>query len=379
MDRPLEGTLVVAVEQAVAAPFCTARLAHAGARVIKVERQEGDFARLYDTAAKGEASYFAWLNRGKESVVLDFKSDDGKKLLKAMLEKADVFVHNLAAGAIERAGFGADVLRQLNPRLINCAITGYHEDSPMADRPAYDLLIQAESGLVSISGSPGEPGRIGVSVCDISAGLTAYSGVLEALLRRGKTDEGATLDISLFDVAADWMAVPYLHARYGKGPPKPVGLRHPSIAPYGAFPCSDDKSVLIAVQNEREWVRLCAAVFNDPELAELPEFTSNNSRVEHRDALEAALGKRTSAMTSAELADRLTAQRIAFGLINGPEDLADHPAFRSEPATTAQGASYEMPAHPIRWLGEPADTEPAPPALGADTETVMREFLGNTE
>lgn len=379
MDRPLEGTLVVAVEQAVAAPFCTARLAHAGARVIKVERQEGDFARLYDTAAKGEASYFAWLNRGKESVVLDFKSDDGKQLLKAMLEKADVFVHNLAAGAIERAGFGADVLKQLNPRLINCAITGYHEDSPMADRPAYDLLIQAESGLVSISGSPGEPGRIGVSVCDISAGLTAYSGVLEALLRRGKTDEGATLDISLFDVAADWMAVPYLHARYGKGPPKPVGLRHPSIAPYGAFPCSDGKSVLIAVQNEREWVRLCAAVFNDPELAELPEFTSNNSRVEHRDALEAALGKRTSAMTSAELADRLTAQRIAFGLINGPEDLADHPAFRSEPATTAQGASYEMPAHPIRWLGESTDTEPAPPALGADTETVTREFLGNTE
>ena len=379
MDRPLEGTLVVAVEQAVAAPFCTARLAHAGARVIKVERQEGDFARLYDTAAMGEASYFAWLNRGKESVVLDFKSDDGKHLLKSMLEKADVFVHNLAAGAIERAGFGADVLKQLNPRLINCAITGYHEDSPMADRPAYDLLIQAESGLVSISGSPGEPGRIGVSICDISAGLTAYSGVLEALLRRGKTDEGATLDISLFDVAADWMAVPYLHARYGKGPPKPVGLRHPSIAPYGAFPCSDGKSVLIAVQNEREWVRLCAAVFNDPELAELPEFTSNNSRVEHRDALEAALGKRTSAMTSAELADRLTAQRIAFGLINGPEDLADHPAFRSEPATTAQGASYEMPAHPIRWLGEPADTEPAPPALGADTETVTREFLGNTE
>ncbi len=379
MDRPLEGTLVVAVEQAVAAPFCTARLAHAGARVIKVERQEGDFARLYDTAAMGEASYFAWLNRGKESVVLDFKSDDGKKLLKSMLEKADVFVHNLAAGAIERAGFGADVLKQLNPRLINCAITGYHEDSPMADRPAYDLLIQAESGLVSISGSPGEPGRIGVSVCDISAGLTAYSGVLEALLRRDKTDEGATLDISLFDVAADWMAVPYLHARYGKGPPKPVGLRHPSIAPYGAFPCSDGKSVLIAVQNEREWVRLCGAVFNDPELAELPEFTSNNSRVEHRDALEAALGKRTSAMTSAELAERLTAQRIAFGLINGPEDLADHPAFRSEPATTAQGASYEMPAHPIRWLGEPADTEPAPPALGADTETVTREFLGNAE
>ncbi len=379
MDRPLEGTLVVAVEQAVAAPFCTARLAHAGARVIKVERQEGDFARLYDTAAKGEASYFAWLNRGKESVVLDFKSDDGKQLLKAMLEKADVFMHNLAAGAIERAGFGADVLRQLNPRLINCAITGYHEDSPMADRPAYDLLIQAESGLVSISGSPGEPGRIGVSVCDISAGLTAYSGVLEALLRRGKTDEGATLDISLFDVAADWMAVPYLHARYGKGPPRPVGLRHPSIAPYGAFPCSDGKSVLIAVQNEREWVRLCAAVFDDPELAELPEFTSNNSRVEHRDALEAALGKRTSAMTSAELADRLTAQRIAFGLINGPEDLADHPAFRSESATTAQGASYEMPAHPIRWLGESADTEPAPPALGEDTEAVTREFLGNTE
>ena len=233
--------------------------------------------------------------------------------------------------------------------------------------PACDLLIQAESGLISISGSPGEPGRIGVSVCDISAGLTTYGGVLEALLRRGRTGEGATLDISLFDVAADWMSVPYLHARYGKGAPKPVGLRHPSIAPYGAFPCADGKSFLVAVQNGREWARLCGSVFNDPKLAELAEFSSNNRRVEHRDALEAAIGKRTSVLTSGEPADRLTAVRVAFGLVNGPQDLADHTAFRSDLASTAEGASYEMPAHPIRWIGELAEAEAAPPALGADT------------
>ena len=374
----LDGLLVIAVEQAVAAPFCTARLAHAGARVIKVERREGDFARHYDTAAMGEASYFAWLNRGKESVVLDFKSEDGARLLHAMLAKADVFVHNLAQGALERAGFGPETLRRRNPRLVNCCICGYGSDSPMAERPAYDLLIQAESGLVSISGSPGEPGRIGVSVCDISAGLTAYSGVLEALMRRDRTGEGADLEVPLFDVAADWMAVPYLHARYGDGPPKPTGLRHPSIAPYGVFTCSDGKSVLISIQNEREWVRLCGDVFGDPNLAERPEFTSNNDRVAHREALDAAIGQHTARLTGDDLATRLAAARIAFGVVNGPEHLAGHRAFHEATAVTAAGDTYAMPAHPIRWSGEAPEPERPTPKLGEHTTAVRREFAGET-
>ncbi len=372
----LDGLLVVSIEQAVAAPLCTARLAHAGARVIKVERPEGDFARQYDTAAAGESAYFAWLNRGKESVVVDFKSDDGMRLMRSLLAKADVFVHNLAHGALERAGLGGEALRGLNGRLIDCTISGYGTDSPIADRPAYDLLIQAESGLVSVSGSPGEPGRIGVSVCDIGAGLTAYSGVLEALLRRERTGEGAHLEISLFDVAADWMAVPYLHARYGKGPPKPVGLRHPSIAPYGAFACADGTSVLIAVQNEREWTRLCGEVFDDPELADLPEFASNAERVAHRDALEAAIGWRTAKLTAAELSERLTGARIAFGLVNGPEHLTEHPAFRTIGAMTADGMPYAMPAHPVRWSDDAGPAERPTPKLGEHTEAVRREFMG---
>lgn len=372
----LNGLLVVSVEQAVAAPFCTARLAHAGARVIKVERAEGDFARRYDTAAVGESAYFAWLNRGKESVVLDFKSDEGSRLLFAMLARADVFVHNLASGALERAGFGAQILRRQNPRLINCAICGYGSHSPEADRPAYDLLIQAESGLVSVSGSPGGQGRIGVSVCDISAGLTAYSGILEAVIQRNSSGEGADLEVPLFDVAADWMAVPYLHARYGQGAPKPLGLRHPSIAPYGVFTCSDGKSVLISIQNEREWHRLCGQVFGDPELAERSEFATNQQRVAHREALEAAIGAHFAQLNSPELTGRLGEARIAFGIVNGPEDLVGHPAFRTTAARTASGQPFQMPAHPIHWSDEAEESERATPLLGQHTEAVRREFMG---
>ncbi len=255
--QPLEGLLVVSIEQAVAAPFCSARLVQAGARVIKIEREEGDFARGYDKAAEGESSYFTWLNQGKESLSLDFKSDEGSDLLWRILKKADVLIQNLSPGALSRSGFSTSKLHQLNPKLIICNISGYGMEGDVSKKPAYDLLVQAESGIISVSGAPEALGRIGVSVCDIGAGMTAYSGILEAILKRAINGQGSELSVSLFDVAADWMAVPYIHAEYGFGSPQPVGLKHPSIAPYGAFQCSDGRLVLISIQNEREWERLC--------------------------------------------------------------------------------------------------------------------------
>ena len=234
-DLPLSGILVVSIEQAVAAPLATCRLADAGARVIKIERPEGDFARGYDHAAAGEASYFVWTNRGKESLVLDYKQTPDAELLHRLLAKADVFVQNLAPGALSRAGFGSEALRQRYPRLITCDISGYGEGHAASDLKAYDLLVQCESGLVSVSGSPGEPGRIGVSVCDIGAGMNAHSAILNALLLRQRTGSGSAVSVSLFDGAADWMTVPYVHERYGAGAPGPAGLAHPSIAPYGGF------------------------------------------------------------------------------------------------------------------------------------------------
>jgi|GEM_PF-867026 len=293
MARPLDGVLVVSIEQAVAAPLCTLRLAQAGARVIKIERAEGDFARGYDSAARGESSYFAWLNQGKESIVVDFKAEPGARILRSLLAKADILVQNLAPGALARAGFAVEDLSDLNPSLITCNISGYGSEGPGTAKRAYDLLVQAESGPISVSGAPGAPGRIGVSICDIGAGMTAYSGLLEALLRRGQTQEGAHLEVSLFDVAAEWMAVPYIHAVYGAGAPEPAGLRHPSIAPYGAFLCADDRRVLIAVQNEREWQRLCREVFSDGALAARREFASNNQRVANFRDLEAAITRHT--------------------------------------------------------------------------------------
>src|SRR5919199_5072025 len=275
----LDGILVVALEQAVAAPLCTCRLADAGARVIKIERPEGDFARGYDRAARGQSSYFVWLNRGKESLVLDIKQAADKALLERILQRADVFVQNLAPGAAARAGFDPDELRRRHERLVTCSISGYGESGPYRDMKAYDLLIQAETGLASVTGPPEAPGRVGVSVSDIAAGLNAYAMVLEALLQRERTGEGASLAVSLFDATAEWMAVPLLHFDYGGKAPSRVGLAHPSIAPYGAFAASDGKEIVVSIQNEREWVRFCAEILRAPELAADPRFSDNNKRV----------------------------------------------------------------------------------------------------
>jgi itaconate CoA-transferase len=372
--QALEDLLVVSIEQAVAAPFCSARLVQAGARVIKIERDEGDFARGYDTAAKGESSYFTWLNQGKESVCLDFKSDEGAVVLWAMLERADVFIQNLSPGAMARAGFSTEKMLAANPRLIICNVSGYGDEGEAAKKRAYDLLVQAESGLISISGAPDAPGRVGVSVCDIGAGMTAYGAVLEALHRRERTGHGELLSVSLFDVTADWMAVPYLHAVYGKGAPKPVGLKHPSIAPYGAFRCSDDRLILISIQNEREWERLCKEVLHSEAIFQCVAYGNNNDRVANRDELEHDITAITSTLTSAEFQDRLQQASIAYGAINTPDSLASHPALRTQTSRTAQGQELLTPAHPVKRNGITDDTELRSPQLGEHTRSILDEF-----
>lgn len=372
--KPLEGLLVVSIEQAVAAPFCSARLMQAGARVIKIEREEGDFARGYDKAAKGESSYFIWLNQGKESICLDFKSKDGAKLLWRILKKADVLIQNLSPGALSRAGFSTEKLHELNPRLIVCNISGYGMEGEASSKPAYDLLVQAESGLVSVSGSCESPGRIGVSICDIGAGMTAYSGILEAILKRSISGKGDEISISLFDVAADWMAVPYIHAEYGQGAPKPAGLKHPSIAPYGAFKCSDNRLVLISIQNEREWERFCKRALKSDGLFENPNYASNNLRVSNREKLEADITRITSRLTSIEFQLRLKEASIAYGALNEPSDLRTHSAFRGAIYANSDGQEITLPAHPVNWSKPDKAKSMRTPKMGEHTKNIRQEF-----
>jgi len=372
--KPLEGLLVVAIEQAVAAPFCSARLVQAGARVIKIEREEGDFARGYDKAAKGESSYFTWLNQGKQSVCLDFKSQEGSKLLWKILEKADVLIQNLSPGALSRAGFSTKELHEKNPKLIICNISGYGMEGEASQKPAYDLLVQAESGLISVSGSPNEPGRIGVSVCDIGAGMTAYSGVLEAVLKRSISGKGDELSISLFDVAADWMAVPLIHAEYGGGAPQPVGLRHPSIAPYGAFQCRDGRLLLISIQNEREWERLCLQALGSKDLFDNPEYASNNLRVANREALEKDITMLTSKQDSDKLEAQLQKYGIAYGCLNKASDINTHQAFTGAQFMTADEHEIMLSAHPVKWKNAAGISNFKSPKIGEHTQMVAEEF-----
>lgn len=373
--QPLEGLLVVSIEQALAAPLCTARLADAGARVIKIERAEGDFARGYDKAAEGSSSYFTWTNHGKESVALDFRQAPDAALLADVIARADVFIQNLAPGAMARAGFGSAELRRKHPHLITVDITGYGESEAVRHLKAYDFLIQAESGLTSISGGVNEIGRIGVSICDIGAGMTAHGAILEALLRRKRTGDGSAIAVSLFDVAAEWMTVPLIHEEYGTGAPTRVGLQHPSMAPYGAFRTGDDALTLISVQNDREWARFCTDVLADSDLADDPRFATNNARVAHRDELDGAINAVTGALTKDEFTARLATANIAFGAVNSVAELGAHPALRRRPIGTDTGATISVPAAPVRWLDHPgSDAIPTAPAIGADTDHVREEF-----
>jgi len=344
MIRPLEGILVVALEQAVAAPFCTARLADAGARVVKIERPGGDFARGYDDAANGLSSYFVWLNRGKESLVLDLAAASDRARLHALIAAADILVQNLKPGALARLGFDLPALRRDHPRLICCSISGYGDDGPLAGRKAYDALIQAETGLVSITGGPEAPARVGFSVADISTGATAHAAVLEALIARGRTGQGADIRISLFDVMADWLSVPLIHAAAGRAPRR-VGLAHPSIAPYGAFLSRDGKPVLISIQSEREWRALCEHVLQQPEAHGDPRFADGVTRVENRAATDGLVAARFAMLDRDVLIARLIEADIAFAEINTLDDMLRHPHLRRVTVETEAGpVSYPAPA-----------------------------------
>lgn len=372
MAKTLDGLLVVALEQAVAAPYCSSRLADAGARVIKIERREGDFARGYDKAARGQSSYFVWLNRGKESLVLDIKNAADAALLHRILARADIFIQNLMPGAAARAGFGSDELRARHRRLITVDISGYGDTGPFAAMKSYDLLVQAETGLCMVTGRAEGPGRVGVSVCDIAAGMYAYQAVLEALIRRGKTGEGGGIKVSLFDGMAEWMTVPLLHQDYGAGAPARVGLNHPSIAPYGAYAAADGTLVLISIQNEREWERLCADVLRQPDMAAEAPFRSNVARVQNRPALDARIAAVFGVLSLDELTARLEAAQIAFGRVNTVAQFSAHPQLRRVAVATPTG-EVALPAPPAQIAGEPPSLGRVP-AVGEHSAAIRREF-----
>lgn len=348
---PLEGLTVVAVEQAVAAPFTTSRLADAGARVLKIERPEGDFARGYDAVAKGQSSYFVWLNRGKESVVLDLRSDTGRDALAQMLEGADVLVQNLRRGAMARLGFDTGRLARDYPRLITCAISGYGEDGPMADRKAYDLLIQAESGLCSITGGPDEAARVGLSVVDIATGATAHAAILEALIRRGTTGKGGHISVSMFDVMADWLTVPLLHHEGGKAP-KRIGMAHPSIAPYGAFRTRDEQMILISVQSDREWRKLADVFLGKPELGTDPRFANNVARVANRAGTDRVVAERFARLNADDAVAALLKADVALAKVNDMKGLSGHPHLRRITVDTPDGP-VSIPAPATIFDGKP--------------------------
>ena len=370
--KDLEGITVVALEQAVAAPYASSRLADAGARVIKIERAEGDFARRYDSLVNGDSAYFVWLNRGKQSICMNLKDDGDKALLAAMIAKADVFIQNLAPGAVERMGFGLDELLQQHPALICCSITGYGRDGPYAQQKAYDLLVQAESGLCAVNGTEHGAARVGVSVCDIAAGMQSYQAILQALYARTRTGKGRIIDVSLYHALADWMNVPYLQTRYGGKPPARVGLRHPTIAPYGAYMCSDGKAVLISIQNEREWKQLCADVLGDDGIASDARFDSNNNRVANRDALEGIVAGVFASAPRETIIERLTAAGIAFGRLTDLEDLTAHPQNRFI-TVQSDGGEIELMAPGSAIRGAPDDYGPVP-SLGQHDAALRAEF-----
>jgi itaconate CoA-transferase len=371
MSQSLSGVLVVSLEQAVAAPMCTCRLADAGARVVKVERPEGDFARGYDALVHGESAYFVWLNRGKESVVADLAKPDDRALMERMIAKADVLVQNLKPGAIARLGFSIDRLRRDYPRLIVCSISGFGESGPYAQRKAYDLLIQAESGLASVTGGPEAPARVGVSVVDVATGMNACQAILEALIGRGRTGQGAAISVSMFDAMADWMTVPLLQHEGGKTPTR-IGLAHPSISPYGVFKTRDDVDVLISIQNDREWGVLARDVMGDAALAADPNFATVVKRVQRRADTDGKVAASFATMTVDALTAKLLKADIAFGRVSDPEALRHHPHLRRITIGSPTGpVSYPAPA--AQRAGDPRHYGPVP-ALGEHSEKIRKEF-----
>lgn len=371
---PLEGMTVVSLEQAVAAPFATRQLADLGARVIKVERPgTGDFARSYDETVEGLASHFVWLNRSKESLTLDLKQEAAREVLERLLAGADVFVQNLAPGAVERLGFGAERLRGDYPRLVVASVSGYGAGGPYTEKKAYDLLVQCESGLVSITGTPETPSKVGISVADIAAGMYAYSGVLSALLRRERTGEGATLEVSMLEALGEWMGFPAYFAGYGGEEPPRTGARHAAIAPYGPFGCGDGEVVFLGIQNEREWQEFCGTVLERPGLAGDPRFSSNSRRVASREELHAEIEAVLGSLSIEEAVDRLERAGIANARMRSVREFLDHPQLAARDRWREVGsAAGELSA--LVPPGIPDGEEPvmAPiPEVGEHTRSIL--------
>lgn len=369
--RDLDGVLVVSIEQAVAAPYASRRLADAGARVIKIERPEGDFARGYDRLVRGQSAYFVWLNGGKESVCLDLRATADLELLSRLIARADVFLHNLKPGALERLGLGAEVRRSRYPGLVDCEITGFGTDGPFAHLKAYDLIVQGESGLCDITGDGPMRTRVAISPCDLAAGMNAHAAILQALYARERTGRGRHIRISLLDSIGDWMNVAFLQFRYGGRPPPRAGIHHPSITPYGAYECGDGHSVILSVQNEREWRAFCADVLADAALAHRPEFADVSARVKHRRALDDIIERVFRGLTLEEAMARLEQAGIAYGRLNSIETASAHPHLRHFDVATPGGDIRVVAPAPVT---EPADRIGPVPALGAHTDAVRAEF-----
>ena len=373
---PLAGITVVSLEQAVAAPFATRQLADLGARVIKVERAgAGDFARDYDRSVHGQASYFIWLNRGKQSLELDLKSDRGREVLAALLDRADIFVQNLAPGAAARLGLAAEELRSARPRLICCSVSGYGPDGPYARKKAYDLLVQCEAGLLSVTGTPETPAKAGISVADIAAGMYAFTGVLTALYERERTGTGSSVEVAMLDALGEWMSQPYLYSVYGGQPPRRTGARHASISPYGPYAAGDGQ-VFLGLQNEREWAVLCSQILGRPELTADPRFATNTDRVANDGELTPIIEAALATLTATEVEARLDAAGIANARLRTPAEFAEHPQL----AARDRWRDVATPGGPVRSLLPPV-TVPgreaamgAVPALGEHTAAILAEL-----
>lgn len=351
--------------------MCTRRLVLAGAEVIKVERPEGDFARHYDTAVAGQSAYFVWLNAGKKSVVLDLRETQDVERLRKLISMSDVLVQNLKPGAMSKLGLGLDVLHNNNARLISVSVSGFHPDTPGADRKAYDLLMQAESGLASITGSSQEPGRVGVSLVDLATGMYAYEAVLEALLVRAQTGRGEALHVALFDSVADWMAVPHLLYEFTGAAPARVGLAHPGICPYGVFSASDGVDFVLSIQNEREWQRLCAVGVKLPDLTKDERCVDNETRVANRSFVDGEIARVFDSMPYDEIDRQLSEADLAFAPVNTVADLGDHPGFRTAPARV-DGETIRLPVVP----GRDRPDNLRVPALGEHTDEILKLLGG---
>jgi crotonobetainyl-CoA:carnitine CoA-transferase CaiB-like acyl-CoA transferase len=376
VELPLTGVTVVSLEQAVAAPYATRQLADLGARVIKVERPGGDFAREYDRAVNGQSAYFVWCNRGKESVVLDLKEPGDRALFDRILARADVFVQNLAPGAADRLGLGADELRVRHPRLIVCGISGYGDSGPYRDKKAFDLLVQCETGLVSLTGSPEAPARAGVSIADVAAAMYAYTGILTALYERERTGHGSAFDVAMLDALGEWLGQPLYHDRYAPAPLARSGARHPSIAPYGHYTAGDGAEVFLCVQSDRDWVALCAKVLEQPELTRDPRFADNPLRHRNDAELTEVLHRRFAALTGDELIALLDSAGIANARLRTVAEFADHPQL----AARGRWRGFDSPAGPLTGLLPPVTVHGrearmgAVPALGEHSSAIRAEF-----